>query len=63
MVYYPLPAHKQGMFKAFAKENQDLPVTNLLTTQVLSFPIHTEMEEAQLEYITNHIIHFINANK
>ena len=63
MVYYPLPAHKQGMFKAFGKENQDLPVTNLLTTQVLSFPIHTEMEEAQLEYITNHIIHFINANK
>jgi dTDP-4-amino-4,6-dideoxygalactose transaminase len=34
-----------------------------LTTQVLSFPIHTEMEQAQLEFITNHIIHFINANK
>ena len=60
MVYYPLPAHKQGMFKSFGKENQDLPVTNLLTTQVLSFPIHTEMEESQLEYITKHIIHFIN---
>jgi dTDP-4-amino-4,6-dideoxygalactose transaminase len=60
MVYYPLPAHKQGMFKSFGKENQDLPVTNLLTTQVLSFPIHTEMELAQLEYITKHIIHFIN---
>jgi dTDP-4-amino-4,6-dideoxygalactose transaminase len=62
MVYYPLPAHKQGMFKSFGKENQDLPVTNLLTTQVLSFPIHTEMETAQLEYITKHIIHFINTN-
>jgi UDP-2-acetamido-2-deoxy-ribo-hexuluronate aminotransferase len=61
MVYYPIPAHKQGMFKTFGKENQDLPVTNLLTSQVLSFPIHTEMEEEQLVYITKHIIHFINA--
>jgi dTDP-4-amino-4,6-dideoxygalactose transaminase len=62
MVYYPIPAHKQGMFKTFGKENQDLPVTNLLTSQVLSFPIHTEMEEEQLVYITKHIIHFINTN-
>ena len=59
MIYYPLPAHKQGMFKSFGKENQDLPITNLLTTQVLSFPIHTEMEIEQLQYITKHIIHFI----
>ncbi len=62
MIYYPLPAHKQGMFKSFGKENQDLPVTNLLTTQVLSFPVHTEMEQEQLEYITKHIIHFIQTN-
>jgi UDP-2-acetamido-2-deoxy-ribo-hexuluronate aminotransferase len=62
MIYYPLPAHKQGMFKSFGKENQDLPVTNLLTTEVLSFPVHTEMEQDQLEYITKHIIHFIQTN-
>ncbi len=62
MIYYPLPAHKQGMFKSFGKENQDLPITNLLTNQVLSFPIHTEMEEEQLTYITQHIIHFIKTN-
>ena len=62
MIYYPLPAHKQEMFKSFGKEDQDLPITNLLTTQVLSFPIHTEMEQEQLEYITKHIIHFIQTN-
>lgn len=62
MIYYPLPAHKQGMFKSFGKENQDLPVTNLLTTEVLSFPVHTEMELEQLEYITKNIIHFIQVN-
>jgi UDP-2-acetamido-2-deoxy-ribo-hexuluronate aminotransferase len=61
MIYYPLPAHKQGMFKSFGKENQDLPVTNFLTDCVLSLPVHTEMEENQLEYITKHIIHFIKS--
>ena len=61
MIYYPLPAHKQGMFKSFGKENQDLPITNQLTECVLSLPIHTEMELDQLEYITKHIIHYINS--
>ncbi len=61
MIYYPLPAHKQGMFKSFGKENQDLPITNQLTECVLSLPIHTEMELDQLEYITKHIIYFINS--
>lgn len=61
MIYYPLPAHKQGMFKSFGKENQDLPITNHLTECVLSLPIHTEMEQEQLEYITKHVIHFIKS--
>lgn len=61
MIYYPLPAHKQGLFKSFGKENQDLPITNQLTECVLSLPIHTEMELDQLEYITKHIIHYINS--
>jgi dTDP-4-amino-4,6-dideoxygalactose transaminase len=33
-----------------------------LTSEVLSFPIHTEMEIDQLEYITKHIVHFIKTN-
>ena len=61
MIYYPLPAHKQGMFKSFGKENQDLPITNQLTECVLSLPIHTEMKQEQLEYITKHVIYFINS--
>lgn len=62
MIYYPIPAHKQGMFKTLGKANQELPVTNYLTEHVLSLPIHTEMELNQLEYITGHIINFIQNN-
>lgn len=59
MVYYPIPAHKQKMFAAFGLEDQDLPITNELTTKVISLPIHTEMEEEQLEYICAQIKTFL----
>lgn len=61
MIYYPIPAHKQKMFASFNCENQDLPVTDWLTGRVLSLPIHTEMEEEQLNYICAAIQEFIGA--
>lgn len=59
MIYYPVPAHKQKMFEAFAGASYDLPVTESLTTKCLSLPMHTELEEEQLKYITESIIEFI----
>lgn len=59
MIYYPVPAHKQKMFEAFAGASYDLPVTDSLTTKCLSLPMHTELEEEQLKYITESIIEFI----
>ncbi|MCE3295035.1 MAG: DegT/DnrJ/EryC1/StrS family aminotransferase [Crocinitomicaceae bacterium] len=61
MIYYPIPAHKQKMFAAFNCESQDLPVTDWLTGRVLSLPIHTEMEQEQLDYIYSAIKEFIEA--
>lgn len=63
MIYYPVPAHKQEMFAEFGCEDADLPVTDMLTTQVLSLPIHTEMEQDQLDFICSNIADFINAQK
>jgi UDP-2-acetamido-2-deoxy-ribo-hexuluronate aminotransferase len=60
MVYYPIPAHKQGMFSSFNLENLDLPVTENLTTKVISLPIHTEMEDDQLLYICESLVSFFN---
>lgn len=60
MIYYPLPAHKQGMFASFNLGELDLPVTDELTKKVISFPIHTEMEEEQQAYICEHILNFLN---
>jgi dTDP-4-amino-4,6-dideoxygalactose transaminase len=59
MIYYPVPAHRQKMFSAFGSENTNLPVTDWLTERVLSLPIHTELQDEQLEYICSAIKEFI----
>lgn len=59
MIYYPVPAHKQKMFESFGCENQELPVTDWLTSRVLSLPMHTELEEDQLNYICSAVAEFI----
>jgi dTDP-4-amino-4,6-dideoxygalactose transaminase len=61
MIYYPQPAHKQGMFASFNLGDLDLPVTEDLTKRVISFPIHTEMDEEQLTFITSEILSFIKS--
>ena len=60
MIYYPVPAHRQKMFDALALKKAELKVTDWLTERVISLPIHTEMEQEQLEYITTHVLGFIN---
>ena len=59
MIYYPVPAHKQKMFASFGSQKSDLPVTDWLTERVISLPIHTELEEEQLTYITNSVLEFV----
>lgn len=60
MIYYPVPAHRQKMFADFGGAAFNLPVTDALTTKVISLPIHTEMDQDQLEYIINSVKSFLN---
>ena len=60
MIYYPVPGHRQKMFEQFNVASLDLPVTDWLTQRVISLPIHTELDEEQLAYITSHILAYIN---
>jgi dTDP-4-amino-4,6-dideoxygalactose transaminase len=59
MIYYPVPAHRQKMFAHFGSDATNLPVTDELTSIVISLPIHTEMQDEQLELITSEIIEYI----
>lgn len=60
MIYYPVPAHRQKMFASFNSAVFDLPVTDQLATRVISLPIHTEMDEDQLDFITTTLLKFFN---
>lgn len=59
-IYYPIPLHSQ---KAYADERYneaDFPETNQLVKEVISLPMHTELEDEQIEYIANTIKDFLN---
>lgn len=59
-IFYPVPAHRQKMFSIFGAAENALPVTDRLSERVLSLPIHTEMEEDQLEFISSKVLEFFN---
>ena len=58
MIYYPVPAHRQKMFEAFGGGNYKLENTDWLTERVISLPMHTELDEQQLEFITSKVLEF-----
>lgn len=60
MIYYPVPAHRQKMFASFGGAAFDLPITDWLTERVISLPIHTELEDDQLEFIVKKVLEYIN---
>ena len=62
MIYYPVPGHKQKMFDAFQRSNEEMPTTDKLTACVLSLPIHTEFQEEQLKYICDTIKDFVHVH-
>ncbi len=59
-VYYPVPAHQQKMFEAIDSSSLRLPVTEQICERVLSLPIHTEMDEDQLNFIISNVNEFFD---
>jgi len=52
MIYYPVPLHMQKAYSHLGYGAEDFPATTDLTNEVLSLPMHTELDREQLEYIT-----------
>ena len=59
MIYYPVPAHRQKMFATFDSASQNLKTTDWLTERVISLPMHTELDEEQLQFITSSVLEFV----
>ena len=57
-IYYPIPLHSQKAYKDERYKEADFPVTNRLVEEVISLPMHTELDDEQISYITGSIIEF-----
>jgi dTDP-4-amino-4,6-dideoxygalactose transaminase len=55
MVYYPVPLHLQKAYRNERYKEGDFPNAETLSQTVLSLPMHTELDEEQLEYITQNL--------
>ncbi|HSU28197.1 MAG TPA: DegT/DnrJ/EryC1/StrS family aminotransferase, partial [Chitinophagaceae bacterium] len=60
MIYYPVPGHKQKMFEAFNTASNKMPVTDWLTERVISLPMHTELDEEQMDHIVTKVLEFLD---
>jgi len=54
MIYYPIPIHKQKPYR----NNQILENTDILSNEVISLPIHTELENSNQNYIIKMVQQF-----
>lgn len=59
MIYYPIPLHEQKAYKSERYKKGDFPVTEKLCASVLSLPMHTELDEETLNYITQNILELV----
>lgn len=60
MVYYPGPLHLQEAYRHLGYKDTDFPVTHSLCKEVLSLPMHPDMEQEQLDYIILKVLEFFN---
>ena len=49
MIYYPIPLHQQKAYRDYS--NKSLPVAEKVSKQIISLPIHPEMDLQQMEFI------------
>lgn len=59
-VYYPIPLHKQKAYEDERYLEENFTITNQLVKEVISLPMHTELDDEQISYITNTVIGFVN---
>ncbi len=58
MIYYPVPLHLQKAYIDPRYQEGDFPVTEDLCRRVISLPMHSELDEEQLEFITHKVLQF-----
>ncbi len=59
-IYYPIPLHSQKAYADTRYKEEDFPITNQLVKEVISLPMHTELDDEQIKFITNSVLEYFN---
>jgi dTDP-4-amino-4,6-dideoxygalactose transaminase len=60
-IYYPIPLHKQEAYAGLEKCSWNLPVTEQACDEVLSLPMHTELDDEQQQFIAKSVLEALNS--
>lgn len=58
-IYYPIPLHSQKAYIDVRYKEEQFPVTNQLVKEVIALPMHTELDDEQIKFITDSVIEFL----
>jgi dTDP-4-amino-4,6-dideoxygalactose transaminase len=59
-IYYPIPLHLQKAYLDPRYKEGDFPITEDLCRSVISLPMHTELDDEQIDFISKTVLNFIN---
>ena len=62
MIYYPKPLHHQKAYSDERFKDQDFAITIELCKNVISLPMHTELDIDTQNYIIESVLEYINKN-
>jgi dTDP-4-amino-4,6-dideoxygalactose transaminase len=58
-IYYPIPLHSQKAYADTRYKEEDFPVTNQLCKEVIALPMHTELDDEQIKFITDSVLEYM----
>lgn len=59
-IYYPIPLHLQKAYQSSKYREEDFTNTNTLSKEVISLPMHSELDENQIEFICQSLLEYLN---
>ena len=59
-IYYPIPIHCQIPYKSFPTSSDNLKITNILSNNVISLPMHPYLTTKNIEYIAQSLHDILN---
>lgn len=58
-IYYPIPLHKQKAYADSRYDEANFGITNQLSDEVIALPMHTELDDEQIKFITDSVLEYV----